>query len=84
MLRNHDLKTEFPNKEELIHQLKMSDNHFAKLFEEYHDVNDEIHRIETGGEHTTDEVLTDLRKQRLHLKDELNAILIKTENDSEE
>jgi uncharacterized protein YdcH (DUF465 family) len=45
------------------------------LFDEYHDANKEIHRIESGAEATTDEVLTALRKQRLHLKDELYTML---------
>ncbi len=75
MLRNHDLHHEFPKMEQQIHELKMNDSHFRKLFDDYHEINDEIHRIETGAEATTDEVLTDLRKRRLLLKDELGQML---------
>lgn len=75
MIRNHDIHHEFPNKEELIHKLKTENNHFKKLFDEYHDVNDEVHRIESGAETTVDDVLTDLRKRRLHLKDEIYKML---------
>jgi uncharacterized protein YdcH (DUF465 family) len=74
-MNQHDLKHEFPELEEKIHELKISNNHFKKLFDEYHDANKEIHRIESGAEATTDEVLTALRKQRLHLKDELYTML---------
>jgi hypothetical protein len=74
-MNQHDLKHEFPELEEKIHELKISNNHFKKLFDEYHDANKEIHRIESGAEATTDEVLTALRKQRLHLKDELYSML---------
>jgi uncharacterized protein YdcH (DUF465 family) len=74
-MNQHDLKHEFPELEDKIHELKISNNHFKKLFDEYHDANKEIHRIESGAEATTDEVLTALRKQRLHLKDELYTML---------
>jgi uncharacterized protein YdcH (DUF465 family) len=71
----HDLHTEFPEYNEKIHELKVSNTHFKKLFEEYHEVNHEIHRIETGTEATTDEVLNVLRLNRVHLKDELYSLL---------
>jgi hypothetical protein len=53
----------------------MTNAHFAKLFDEYHQINREIHRIETQVEAASDERSTDLRKKRLHLKDEIAAIL---------
>lgn len=74
-MQNHDLKHEFPELEDKIHALKMSDNHFKKLFDEYHELNNEIHRVETGAESTSDEFLTQLRKKRVHLKDELYQML---------
>jgi len=49
--------------------------HFKKLFDEYHEINNEIHRIETGAEVTSDEVLNVLRINRLELKDQLYAML---------
>ena len=73
----HELAEEFPNEVEKIHDLKMADAHFAKLFDEYHLVNREIHRIETQVEAASDERTTDLRKKRLHLKDEIAAMLSK-------
>ena len=71
----HELAEEFPDKAEKIHELKMTNAHFAKLFDEYHLINREIHRIETQVEAASDERSTDLRKKRLHLKDEIAAIL---------
>lgn len=76
-MEKHDLRNEFPEHVEKIHELKISDNHFKKLFDEYHEVNNEIHAIETEAVHTTDEVLNQLRIQRLQLKDQLYAIIIK-------
>ena len=71
----HELAEEFPDKVDMIHELKTSHAHFARLFDEYHLINREIHRIETGVEPASDERSTDLRKQRLLLKDEIAAML---------
>jgi hypothetical protein len=74
-MKRHNLIDEFPEHKDKIHDLKMNDHHFKKLFDEYDSVDAEIHRIESGAEATTDEVLNDLRKKRVHLKDELSTIL---------
>lgn len=74
-MEKHDLLHEFPQHKEKIHNLKVSDHHFRKLFDEYDVVNNDIHRIETGAEVTTDAVLTDLRLKRVHLKDQLYGYL---------
>ena len=71
----HDLIHEFPEHREKIHELKTSNHHFAKLFEEYHEVDHEVHRIETDVETTSDDYLEEKKKQRLHLKDELLQII---------
>ena len=74
-MEKHDLRHEFPEFETKIHGLKVSDSHFKKLFDDYHEVNNEIHRIETGAEMTTDETLNGLRIRRVELKDQLYAML---------
>jgi uncharacterized protein YdcH (DUF465 family) len=76
-MEKHDLHHEFPELNEKIHELKVSDNHFRKLFDQYHEINNSIHSIETGAEAVTDEVLNDYRIKRVHLKDELYSILTK-------
>ncbi len=76
-MEKHDLHNEFPEFNEKIHEYKISNTHFRKLFDTYHEVNNDIHRIETGAEATKDEVLTELRLKRVHLKDELYEILNK-------
>ena len=71
----HELTEEFPDKAELIQRLKTADAHFAKLAERYHEINREIHRIETNVEPASDFHSEDLRKQRLALKDEIARAL---------
>ena len=74
-LEKHDLLHEFPEHREAIHDLKVSNNHFARLFDEYHDIDHEVHRIETGAENTSDEYLEERKKDRLRHKDELYKII---------
>lgn len=74
-VEKHDLIREIPESKEAIHHLKTNDNHFRNLFDEYHEVETEVHRFETGSENTSDEHLEDLKKQRLHLKDQLFHII---------
>ena len=67
----HDLVHELPEHRDAIHSLKASSPRFSRLFDEYHEVDHEVHRIETGIENTSDEYLEGRKKQRLFLKDEL-------------
>lgn len=77
MIEKHDLHHEFPEFQEEIRQLKMSDAHFARLFKEYHELDQEVRRIEEGVETTSDEYLETRKIARLHLKDELFSMLKK-------
>ncbi|SFP16849.1 YdcH family protein [Tranquillimonas alkanivorans] len=67
----HELAEEFPGQQQKIAELKAKDTHFARLVEEYHDVNRAVHRAETQVEPTDDAHEHDLRKQRMALKDEI-------------
>ena len=74
----HDLVHELPEYRDAIHDLKMNNQHFSRLFEEYHDTDHEIHRIETGVINTSDEYLHERKKVRLALKDELFQMIRNT------
>ena len=73
----HELAQEFPEHKDLIHTLKSSNAHFAKLQDEYHVVTRQIARIEQEIETVSDVVAEDLKKKRLVLKDEIFAIINK-------
>lgn len=75
MPEKHDLIHELPEMRDQIHELKTSNSHFARLFDEYHEVDHEVHRIESGVENTSDEYLEERKKVRLSLKDELYQML---------
>lgn len=76
-VEHHDLHHEFPALSNAIHELKMSDHHFTKLFTEYHQVTSQIEALEGKNIPVTDEAYEALKKQRLSLKDKLYAILVK-------
>ncbi|NMP16251.1 DUF465 domain-containing protein [Thalassotalea sp. Y01] len=76
-IEKHDLHHEFPEFKDEIRTLKMTDNHFARLFKEYHDLDHEVIRIEEGVENTADDYLEGLKKKRLQHKDMLFAIIKK-------
>ncbi|WP_170769146.1 YdcH family protein [Ruegeria lacuscaerulensis] len=73
----HELAEEFPDKVELMSQLKQSDAHFARLADEYHEINRVVHRAETNVEPMEDLAEGELRKKRAALKDEIWSILSK-------
>jgi len=72
---HHDLHHEFPEFKEKIHELKVSNPHFERMFEEYHKVDKEIRRILQEIEKASDVYLENLKKTRLHLKDEMYLML---------
>jgi uncharacterized protein YdcH (DUF465 family) len=71
----HNLANEFPEFKEQIHNLKLSNNHFKKLFEEYELTDKEVYRIEQKVETASEAYEEELKKKRLKLKDELFHIL---------
>ena len=71
----HELAEEFPDKAEAIHALKAGSAHFARLVEEYHEVNRAVHRAETNVEPTDELHESELRKTRMVLKDEIWKLL---------
>ncbi len=74
---SHDLFHEFPEYKDRISDLRSADPRVAQLYDEYHTVNDEVERIELELETPSDMYTETLKKKRLHLKDEIYAILRK-------
>ncbi|HOD10190.1 MAG TPA: DUF465 domain-containing protein [Flavobacterium sp.] len=76
-MEKHDLLHEFPEYQDKIHQLKIENNHFKKLFEEYDEIEHQILRINKGIEIMTDEAFKEIKVKMLHLKDEIYTYLKK-------
>lgn len=71
----HELHDEFPEAAEKIHALKVSNAHFARLAEQYHDLNRRVHRAETGIEPVDQFAEVELRKRRAQIKDEIYRMI---------
>ena len=77
MAAPHAIHEEFPNDAERIHTLKVSNAHFARLLEEYDQVNDEVAGAESRQTPMSDEAESGLRRKRASLKDEIAQMLAK-------
>ncbi len=54
---------------EEIHELKMSNAHFSKIFEKHNDLDKQVEHAEMGDTPLTDIELENLKKEKLLLKD---------------
>lgn len=67
----HELAEEFPHDLEKISELKAADAHFAKLLQQYLEVNRAVHRAEARVDVISSDAETELRRTRTHLKDHI-------------
>lgn len=74
-VEHHPLISEFPEHRERIHELKSTDAHFRRLFDEYHEVDRTVYRMDENIEPASDQTMEQLKVHRLALKDQLLAIL---------
>jgi uncharacterized protein YdcH (DUF465 family) len=67
----------FPEYREQITQLKTSDHHFARLFDQHNALDQRIKNMESGIEPASHEQIELAKKEKLLLKDQLYTILRK-------
>ncbi len=68
----------FPEYRDLITQLKHSDMHFTRLFDRHNEIDQKIKNLEAHIEVGSHDEIETLKKEKLHLKDEIYAILQKS------
>lgn len=68
----------FPEYRDLISQLKTSDHHFSRLFDEHNTLDQRIKNMESRVEPGTPAEIEVLKKEKLALKDQLYAVLKKS------
>lgn len=71
----HELHEEFPDLADKISEMKQNDAHFARLADEYHDINRQIHGAETLVSPVEELTEVEMRKKRANLKDQLYHML---------
>lgn len=67
----HQLQDEFPGSAPTLGRLAKADYAFGRLVAAYDEVNREIWQIETEQRFAADEVLVNLKKRRLLLRDDI-------------
>ncbi len=67
----------FPEFRDLITQLKSTDSHFMRLFEQHNALDQKIKNMEASITPATHEEIETLKKEKLLLKDQVYAILKK-------
>ena len=75
-VEHHDLIHEFPALKDRIHDLKVGDTHFRKLFDEYHELTRSIEKMEDEVTPVATHIEEQAKTRRVHLKDELYRLLI--------
>lgn len=71
----NELTQIFRRDHDLLTRLKTQDAHYARLADEYHEVNRAVHRHESEVEPVSDDEAEALKKRRLALLDEITAIV---------
>ena len=69
---------------DIISEIKVSNAHFAKIFEKHNDLDKQIKDIEDGREHMEQLALEGLKKEKLRLKDEAYDMIIAYKKAQEE
>ena len=69
----------FPEYRDLITKLKTTDKHFLNLFDKHNALDQKIKNMETHVESGTPEEIENLKKEKLNLKDQLYAVLKKSQ-----
>ena len=74
-VEHHDLIHEFPEFKERIHELKLGDIHFRRLFDAYHELTREVENMQNEVTPVATHTEEEAKLRRLRLKDELYRML---------
>ena len=74
-VEHHDLVHELPEFKDRIHELKVNDHHFRRLFEAYHELTRSIENMQNEVTPVATHTEEEAKVRRVHLKDELYRML---------
>ncbi len=74
-VEHHDLIHEFPELKDRIHELKLNDVHFRRLFDAYHELTREVENMQNEVTPVATHTEEEAKLRRLRLKDELYSML---------
>jgi uncharacterized protein YdcH (DUF465 family) len=76
MIESHDLYHEFPEHQDTIRKLMLSNDQFVALMKDYDDVDHKVARIEQRVDPVSDLYAEELKYLRVRLKDRLYNMLV--------
>jgi uncharacterized protein YdcH (DUF465 family) len=76
MIESHDLFHEFPEHQDTIRKLMLSNDQFVALMKDYDDVDHKIARIEQRVDPASDLYAEEMKYLRVRLKDRLYNMLV--------
>ncbi|MGF9561914.1 YdcH family protein [Neorhizobium sp. JUb45] len=79
----NELAEEFPDFVALMRHLQQIDGHFAHLCRRYEDLNRKVFKANTSSEPADANLLMDMCKKRMRLKDEIYGMLVQPEPEAE-
>lgn len=68
---------------DVISEIKVSNAHFAKIFEKHNDLDQQIADVEEGREHMEQLALEGLKKEKLKLKDQAYTMIMAYKKEKE-
>lgn len=77
MIESHDLFHEFPEHQEKIRALMLTNDAFVRMMKDYDDCDHKIQRIEQRVDPAGDFYFEELKMLRVRLKDQLYQMLVK-------
>jgi uncharacterized protein YdcH (DUF465 family) len=75
-VEHHDLDHEFPKLHDVMQELTKQNDRFRAMFSEYHNLTDEIERLEEADLPVGDFTIEDMKKKRVRLKDQIYHMAI--------
>jgi uncharacterized protein len=75
-VEHHDLDHEFPKLHDVMEELKVHNDRFRTMFDEYNRLTDEIERLEEEDVPVDDFTIETMKKKRVRLKDQIYHMVI--------
>lgn len=75
-VEHHDLDHEFPKLHDVMEELRVQNEKFRTLFDEYHRLTGEVERLEEQDLPVGDFIIEEMKKRRVRLKDQIYHMAI--------
>ncbi len=75
-ITKRDLVDDLPEHKDTIDHLTRTNGHFARLLDDYHQLDEEVHSMVSAHNNPDDDVVETKKRELVHTKDELYAMVL--------